>query len=125
MKNSLPILLILFCFTLSSFSQKVPGEKKANELLEKLTPELLLTENQKKQLKPAFVNYNAFVKLKKKEKKERKKTGKKLTKDQKKALKKEEDDKLRILQRKVAEVLTKEQYVKYLDFIEKMEKEKQ
>lgn len=124
MKKYFIFALISFCFSLHLLAQKIPGEKKANELLEKLTPELLLTDTQKSQLKPAFVSYNAFKKKIKKEKNERKKKGKKLSKDQKKALKKEEEDKLRILQRKIAEVLTKEQYVKYLDFVSKMEKEK-
>jgi len=124
MKSKLTLLLFILFFSFVGMSQKISGEKKANELLEKLTTEIQLTTAQQETLKPLFVAYNAYKKLKKKEKKQRKELGKTLSEDQKKALKKEEKDKKKTLKKKVSEILNKEQYTGYLKIVEEMKDKK-
>ena len=124
MKSTLTSLLFILFFSFVGMSQKISGEKKANELLQKLTTEIQITSAQKETLKPLFVSYNAYKKLKKKEKTQRKELGTTLSEDQKKALKKEEKDKKKALKKKVSEILNKEQYTRYLEIIEEMKDKK-
>ena len=125
MKKTASILFFIFAFSVTGVAQKVKGEKKTNKLLIELTTYLSLSEDQQKKVEPVLQEYTLYKKIKKKEKKARKKAKIKLSKIEKKSLKVEKSAKKKIRNKKMAEILSKVQQVKYKEFkAQKKEAEK-
>ena len=119
MKKLIPILLLVFAFTLNTQSQRKERKVSVDKMLKKMTKDLNLTEAQQSKIKPLLEAQIADRKALNKKRKAMKEAGEKPSREERMKMRKERMKSETAMNTKMATILDKDQLVKFKELAKK------
>lgn len=119
MKKLIPILLLVFAFTLNTQSQRKERKVSVDKMLKKMTKDLNLTEAQQSKIKPLLEAQIADRKALNKKRKAIKEAGEKPSREERMKMRKERMKSETAMNTKMATILDKDQLVKFKELAKK------
>lgn len=119
MKKLIPILLLVFAFTLNTQSQRKERKVSVDKMLKKMTKDLNLTEAQQSKIKPLLEAQIADRKALNKKRKAMKEAGEKPSREERMKMRKERMKSETAMNTKMATILNKDQLVKFKELAKK------